>query len=133
MLFYSNLIIISIFGAIFAQATTDSYETWDETVQFGKTYLFDPIGRDYDTSKSWCESHSSQLVLPRSVAENEYLISQNLIPFWIGVPSSTLKLFNIDLNGRPLIWTNWNAGEPEAAPRPTPAPLRECPTRRQPR
>ena len=96
---------------------SDSEETSSEhsVNPFGKTYIYNATDRDYHSGKSYCESLDGQLVLPKSQEEALYLFDRfrPTGDIWLGIPPSTDMIFDTDLDGNVLEWTNWMSGEPD--------------------
>ena len=70
--------------------------------------------RNYGDAKARCEFDGAGfLAIPRSQAENDFLIS--LLPnqeFWIGIDDIEEEGNFVAVDGREITWTNWETGQP---------------------
>ena len=70
---------------------------------------------NYGAAKAQCESDGAFLAIPRSEAENDFIAG--LIPnedIWIGINDIANEGTFVAVDGRPVSWTKWDTGEPNA-------------------
>ena len=68
---------------------------------------------NYGDAKAQCESDGAFLAIPRSQAENDFLIG--LLPnlyIWIGINDIEEEGNFVAVDGREISWTYWGSGSP---------------------
>ena len=76
---------------------------------------------NYGDARAQCESDGSFLAIPRSEAENDFLLgllnicmpmSADNPSIWIGINDIEQEGLFLAVDGREISWTNWRSGEP---------------------
>ena len=71
---------------------------------------------NYDDAKAQCESDGTFLAIPRSQAENDFILNlilqKGLEKIWIGINDIKQEGLFVGVDGIKISWTNWNDGEP---------------------
>ena len=71
---------------------------------------------NYDDAKAQCESDGTFLAIPRSQAENDFILNlilqKGLEKIWIGINDIQFEGLFVGVDGSEISWTNWNHGEP---------------------
>ena len=107
-----------IFPLIFSgtETTTTSVPEYWEKIN-GHAYHFDNEKKSHSEAKATCQSIGGKLFEPKSEkAYNEVIAlakAKGISNFWLGIHDiSNEGKFIYDSDGKDLVWTNWNTGEP---------------------
>ena len=75
----------------------------------------------YAGAKGQCESDGAFLAIPRSQAENDFLMSNEVWPngwgresIWIGIDDIAEEGSFVAVDGSEISWTNWATDEPKS-------------------